>query len=137
MNARLIRTLAAGALALASFASLAAGETLSGTWEETKTYTHEQKKEAVAEGKKLIAAIDKKIAEANVQVKKASAETKAAHKENMKDLQAKKKAAQAKLSEVGKASATAWDATKKGFGDAYKDLKDAAEKSYAAVAGKK
>jgi hypothetical protein len=75
------------------------------TWEKIKAYTHTQKKEAIAEGKKLLAATDKKIAALNKEAKHSSAETKAAHDKNMAELAAKKKAAQAELARLEKAAA--------------------------------
>ena len=103
------------------------------TWDNIKAYSHQEKEKAVAAGKKLIAETDKKIAELSKPVKNATAETKAAHEANMKELQEKKKAAQAELDKLGKASGEVWDATRTGFSDAGKALGAAYDKAAAAV----
>ena len=103
------------------------------TWDNIKDFSHKEKTKAVAAGKKLIAETDKKIAELAKQTKNATAETKAAHEANMKELQEKKKAAQAELDKLGKASGEVWDATKTGFSDAGKALGAAYDKAAAAV----
>jgi hypothetical protein len=113
-------------------AGWAAGET-EGTWDKVKSFSHAQKNEAVAAGKKLIAETDKKIAELGQQTKNATAETKAAHEANMKELKEKKAAAEAELAKLGKASGEVWDATKTGFSDAGKALSAAYDKAAAAV----
>ena len=60
---RFNRMAAVALLVTTSLGSWAAGEaTTPGTWEKVKTFTHQQQKEAVAEGKKLMAATDKQIA---------------------------------------------------------------------------
>lgn len=103
------------------------------TWENVKDFSHKEKEKAVAAGKKLIAETDKKIAALAKDTKNATAETKKAHEANMKDLQEKKKAAQAELDKLGKASGEVWDATKTGFFDAGKALAAAYDKAAAAV----
>ena len=109
-------------------ASHAAGEKNS-TWEDVKTWTHEKKNDAVAAGKKMIAATDKKMEEVQAQAKKAGTETSDAHKQNMKDLQAKKAAAAAQLDKMEKAGATAWTGTRDAFAAAYKDLTESSDKA--------
>jgi hypothetical protein len=103
------------------------------TWDNIKDFSHKEKEKAVAAGKKLIAETDKKIDALAKDTKNASAETKAAHEANMKDLKEKKKAAQAELDKMGKASGEVWDATKTGFADAGKALGAAYDKAAAAV----
>ena len=103
------------------------------TWDSVKEFSHKEKERAVAAGKKLIAETDKKIAALAKDTKNATAETKAAHEANMKELQEKKKAAQAELDKLGKSSGEAWDATKTGFSDAGKALAAAYDKAAAAV----
>ena len=103
------------------------------TWDSVKDFSHKEKDKAVAAGKKLIADPDKKIDELGKQVKNSGAETKAAHEANMKELTEKKKAAQAELDKMGKASGEVWDATKTGFSDAGKALGAAYDKAAAAV----
>ncbi len=103
------------------------------TWDSIKEFSHKEKDKAVAAGKKLIAETDKKIDALGKEIKKSTGETKAAHEANMKELQAKKKAAQAELDKLGKASGEVWDATKTGFSDAGKAMHAAYEKAAAAV----
>ena len=114
--------------ATALAASHAAGEK-SSTWEDVKSWTHDKKNDAVAAGKKMIAATDKKMEEAQAQAKKAGTDTSEAHKQNMKDLQAKKAAAAAQLEKMEKAGATAWTGTRDAFAAAYKDLTESSDKA--------
>lgn len=106
--------------------SLAAEPT---TTEKISSYAHERKKEAVAEGKRLIAEADKKIAEMKQQAQHSSAEAKAAHEANMKELQQKKKEAQAQLAKLQRASSKTWDATKEGFANAYQAMRASFDKA--------
>lgn len=129
----LLKTLSIAAVALASTLSIAAEPT---AWEKIKSFAHESKKEAVAEGKKMIAATDKQIAELKKETAKATGEAKKAHEQNMKELQAKRKVAQAELDKMQKSAANTWDATKEGFSNAYKDLHQAYEKAKAGPASK-
>ena len=118
-----------------SLSAMAAGAAADpDAWEKFKTYTHAQKAEAVAQGKKAMAEIDQKIADMQKQVKQAGADTKAANAANMKELQEKKKVVKAELNKLEKSSSNAWDATKEGFSNAFKDLGTAYDK---AVAGGK
>jgi hypothetical protein len=103
------------------------------SWDKFKAFTHQQKDAAVAEGKRLVAEADKKIDEAKKQASQSAGETKAAHEKNMKELQARKKEAQAHLEKMEKAGSGAWDATKEGFSNAYQELHKAYGKAAAAV----
>jgi hypothetical protein len=103
------------------------------TWDNLKDFSHKEKDRAVAAGKQLIAATDRQIAELGKQAKNATGETKKAHEANMKELQAKKQAAQAELAKLGQASGEAWDATRTGFSDAGKALSAAYDKAAAAI----
>ncbi len=128
------RMAAVGLLVTASLGSWAAGEaTTPGTWEKVKTFTHQQKNEAVAEGKKLIAATDKKITELSTQAKASTGQVKVEHEKNMAELKAKKKEAEVQLDKLGKATSNVWDATKEGFTNAGKDLHAAYEKAAASA----
>lgn len=129
----LFKAISAAALLVASSLSMAAEPT---TWEKIKSFAHESKKEAVAEGKKAIAATDKQIATLKKEVSKSTGEAKAAHEKNMKELQAKRKVAQAELGKMEKSAAKTWDATKEGFSNAYKDLHESYEKAAAAAKSK-
>jgi hypothetical protein len=131
---RLTRMAAVALLVTTSFGSWAKGEPPApGAWEKVKAFTHQQKNEAIAEGKKLIAATDKHIAELSKQAKGAVGEAKAEHEKNMLELKAKKKEAQVQLGKMGKATGNAWDATKEGFTNAGKDLHAAYEKAAASA----
>jgi formate-dependent nitrite reductase cytochrome c552 subunit len=125
--------LAGSAFLAASAAQLAVPAKTESTWDNVKDYSHKEKNKAVAAGKQLIADTDKKIDELAKQAKNSSAETKAAHEANMKELQQKKKAAQVELDKLGKATGDVWDATKTGFSDAGKALGAAYDKAAAAV----
>jgi vesicle coat complex subunit len=119
---------------LASFSALviAAEPT---TAEKISSYAHERKAEAVAEGKRLIAEADKKIAEMKKQTQHSSAEAKAAHAANMKELAQKKKEAQAQLGKLQRASAKTWDATKEGFANAYQAMRASFDKASGGAKG--
>jgi Spy/CpxP family protein refolding chaperone len=121
--------------AMVSTVALAAGETSTepSAWDKFKAYTHQQKQEALAEGKKLVAETDEKIDELKAQARESSAETKAAYRRNMRDLQHKEREAKVKLAKLEKASSSAWDATKEGFANAYHDLHRSYEKAVAAA----
>lgn len=103
------------------------------TWDSIKDFSHKEKDKAVAAGKKLIAETDKKIDALAKDAKGVTAETKKAHDANMKDLQEKKKVAQAELDKMGKAGGEVWDATKTGFQGAGKALHESYEKAAAAI----
>ena len=100
-------------------------------WDRFKAYAHQEKEAAVTEGRKLIAATDRHLDAMKQQAKDAKKETVAAHKANMAELETKKRAAQAHLDKMAQSTADAWDATKDGFANAYKDLHQAYEKSTA------
>jgi len=99
------------------------------TTEKISSYAHERKAEAVAEAKRLIAEADKKIDELKAQARQSGAETKAAHEANMKELQQKKKEANAQLAKLQKASSKTWEATKEGFANAYQAMRASYEKA--------
>ena len=120
------RSLFAGLLG--GFAALAFAAEPS-TTEKISSYAHERKAEAVAEAKRLIAEADKKIDELKAQAQRSGAETKAAHEANMKELQQKKKEAQAQLARLQRASSKTWDATKEGFANAYEAMRASYEKA--------
>jgi len=105
------------------------------TTEKISSYAHERKTEAVAEGRRLIAEADGKIAEIKKQAQHSSAEAKAAHEANMKELQQKKKEAQQQLARLQRASSKTWDATKEGFSNAYRAMRASYEKATASATG--
>lgn len=131
---KLNRVAAVALLVATSLGSWAAGEApTASAWEKVKTYTHQQKNEAVAEGKKLIAATDREIGELTRQTKSSTSEALAEHEKNMKELKAKKREAQVHLNKMTKASGNAWEATKDGFANAGKELQAAYEKATASA----
>ena len=120
------RSMWVGLLAAFSALSFAAEPT---TTEKVSSDAHERKNEAVAEAKRLIAEADKKIAEMKKQTQHSTAEAKAAHEANMKELQQKKNEAQAQLAKLQKASSKTWDATKEGFANAYQAMRTSFDKA--------
>ena len=96
-----------------------------------KSYSVEKKNEAVAHGKKAMSDIDVKIKDLEAQVGRDTSAAKADAQRQMKELKGKQAETSKKLDELGKASASSWDATKQGFADAYKDLQKSYEKAVA------
>jgi hypothetical protein len=127
-----IRCLLPALLATFSALAFAAEPTTS---EKISSYAHERKAEAVAEGKRLIAEADKKIAEMKKQTQHSSAEAKAAHAANMKELVQKKKEAGAQLAKMQRASSKTWDATKEGFANAYTAMRTSFDKATSSASG--
>ena len=100
-------------------------------WDTIKAYGSDKQKEAVAHGKQLMKEADDKIAQLEAKSAKAFGDAKAQYEKEIKALKASRDQASAKLAEMEKSSASAWDATKKGFADAYKDLHQAYGKAVA------
>ena len=94
-----------------------------------KSYTVEKKNEAVDYGRGLLKDADRDIKTLEHAASKASAETKAQYRREVKKLKASRKAAAEKLDKMGQASGDAWDGAKNAFADAYKDLHDGFEKA--------
>jgi len=94
-------------------------------WDTIKAYGADKQKEAVAHGKELMKDAGAKIAQLEDKSAKASGDAKARYEKEIKALKASRDQASAKLAEMEKSSASAWDATKNGFADAYKDLHQA------------
>jgi len=110
---------------------LASAQQASEAWDNVNAYTVEKKNEAVAYGKKLVSEIDAKIKDLEREAANSKGEAKIAYEKNMKELKEKRAQAAAKLDEMGKASGAAWEATKQGFADAYKDLHGAYHRAVA------
>ena len=100
-------------------------------WDTVKSYSVEKKNEAVAFGKKLVRETDAKIKGLEAKASRAKGDTKAQYDREIKDLKTKRAQASKKLDEMGKASGSAWDATRDGFADAYKDLHEAFDRAAA------
>ena len=124
---------------LATFlpAALAAGQTpakdapsskTAEAWDAVKSYTVEKKSEAVTFGKKLMRETDAKIKGLEAKALRAKGDTKAAYDREIKDLKVKRGQVGKKLDAMGKASGKAWDATRDGFADAYRDLHESFDK---------
>ena len=94
-----------------------------------KSYSVEKKNEAVQYGHSLMKDADHDLKTLERAASKASAETKAQYKQEVKKLKASRKTAAQKLDKMGKASGDAWDDAKNAFADAYKDLRDGFEKA--------
>ena len=94
-------------------------------WETFKAYMAHQKDEAVADGKMLLKKADAKIQELEGDAAKASGDAKVEYEKTIKKLKEMRSDAAKKLDDLGNSSADAWDATKEGFVEAYKDLYDA------------
>lgn len=114
--------LLAGVLGLLASHPAYAASQVGEAWDQVKTFTVEKKQAAVEYGKNLVRETDEKIKELEAQAAKSSGEAKAAQERSIKELKAKRAQTEAKLDDMGKASGNAWDATKQGFADAYKDL---------------
>jgi uncharacterized protein YicC (UPF0701 family) len=129
---RLLAVMLLSGLAIGASATEATGQQLT-AWDRFKTYAHTEQEIAVQEGKKLIAATERQIADLKAKAKTSGKEVKAAYEADIKMLEAKMKEAQAHLDKMSKASASAWDSTKEGFSNAYRDLHQAYDKSVAAA----
>jgi hypothetical protein len=102
---------------------------LDDAWARVKSFTVENKDAAVAYGKQLVQDTDAKIKELQTKADKSSGDAKGAYERSIDDLKEKRDAAAAKLDDMGKASGKAWDATKQGFADAYKELGQSYDKT--------
>jgi hypothetical protein len=122
MARAIVFSLLACALSLLTLQPTPAAAQAGETWDQVKSYSVEKKQAAVDYGKNLVRETDAKIEELEAQAAKSSGEAKAAKERTIEELKEKRAQAAAKLDEMGKASGTAWDATKQGFADAYKDL---------------
>lgn len=127
------RAVAMVLIGMASLGAMAADAANDSWWDQFKAYTHQQKNDAVKAGKMLIADTDKKIDELKRQTRNATAEAKAANEKNMAELQVKKKAAQAELAKLDKASGEIWDATRTGFSNAARELGQAYDRAVASA----
>ena len=113
----------------ASLTQPAFAASLEEMWAKVKSFTVETKDAALDSGKQLVRETDAKIKELEGKADKSSGDAKAAYERSIKDLKEKREAAAVKLDELGKASGSAWDATKQGFADAYKDLQQSYDKA--------
>lgn len=122
MRAAVVGVLLACAVGLFTPKPVLAASQVGEAWDQVKTFTVEKKQAAVEYGKNLVRETDEKIQELEVQAAKSSGEAKAAQERSLEELKAKRAETANKLDDMSKASGSAWDATKQGFADAYKDL---------------
>ena len=130
---KIIRSSLLGLLVSGAALITAVAQAEQGAWEKLKAFTHTQKEQAVAEGKKILAATDKQIDAMKKDATQANAQAKAVHDKNMAELAAKRKAAEAELARLEKAAAGTWDATKDGTSKAYRDLHEAYQQAAASA----
>jgi hypothetical protein len=102
-------------------------------WNQFNAYTHQQKNDAVAAGKKVIAETGRKIDELKKQAENSTAEARAANEKAVAELQDKKNAAQAELAKLEKSGSEIWSATRTGFSNAARELAEAYDKAVAAA----
>ncbi|MBI2278131.1 MAG: hypothetical protein HYU74_12325 [Dechloromonas sp.] len=98
-------------------------------WDNIRAYTLEKKTEAVAYGKKLMKETDARIDQLEVKAAQASGDAKVQYQKEMQELKAMRAKTAAKLDTMAKETGAAWDDTKQGFADAYKDLQHAYNKA--------
>lgn len=124
VRATMIRAvaLAVVALVMAAADSGPAQAQVRDTWDQVKNYTIEKKNAAVDVGKALVRDSDAKIKELEEKAAGATGEAKAAYERSLKELKTKRAEAEKKLGDMDTSTDNAWDATKKGFADAYEDL---------------
>ena len=119
------------ALCVMAAAGPACAQTSGDTTDKMKNYSVEKKNEAVAHGKKMMSDFDAQMKQLEAQMSRDASATKADAQRQMKELKGKQAETSKKLDELGKSSASSWDATKQGFADAYKDLQKSYEKAVA------
>jgi hypothetical protein len=127
MPKQLIAAIAISSLAIAPHVALAqtakdVSQKAAETGEAIRAYTIAKKDDAVAHAKKVKGDLDVAIKDLEADSARQAGEAKAKSEQLMKDVKAKQSKASAKLQEMGKASMSSWEAAKKGFADAYRDL---------------
>jgi len=99
------------------------------TWNTIKAYSVDKKNDAVAYGKQLMKDTDARIAQLEAKASKASGEAKAKYEKELKELKVTRANAAAKLDKMEKETGSAWNDSKQGFADAYRDLQNAYHKA--------
>jgi hypothetical protein len=122
MRGAITGLLLACAASLSAPMAASAASQVGEAWDQVKTFTVEKKDAAVDYGKTLVRDTDEKIKALEAEAAKSTGEAKAAQERSITELKVKREQAATKLDEMGKASGNAWDATKQGFAEAYKDL---------------
>lgn len=98
-------------------------------WNTIKSYSQDKKSEAVAYGKKLMQETDAKIEQLDAKASQVSGEAKLQYEKEMRELKVMRANTAAKLDKMAKESGAAWNDTKQGFADAYKELQHAYRKA--------
>jgi hypothetical protein len=98
-------------------------------WERVRAFTIETKDAALEDGRKLLREADAKIKQLEDKASQSSGDAKASYERSVADAKVKRAQAANKLDEMGKATGSAWDSTKNGFADAYKDLHESVDKA--------
>ena len=133
----IIPFIVAGLSALSSVATVVAAEQPASseatqgdeTWNTIKSYSQDKKNEAVAYGKKLMQETDARIEQLDAKAGQVSGEAKLQYEKEMRELKVMRANTAAKLDKMGKESGAAWNDTKQGFADAYKELQRAYHKA--------
>jgi len=102
---------------------------LSDTWNSVKNFTIEQKDKAVADGQSAMDKFDAQMDQMDAQASKDSAAMSAGWEDTKAQLAELRDNAQAKLDQMGDASADSWEGVKQEFGDAVQKLEDAYNKA--------
>ena len=98
---------------------------LTESWNSVKDFTIEQKDKAVAESQSAMDRFDAQMDQLDAQASKDSAEMSAGWEDTKAQLADLRDNAQAKLDQLGDASADTWDNVKHEFGDAVQKLEEA------------
>lgn len=102
---------------------------LSDTWNSVKDFTIEQKDKAVADGQSAMDKFDAQMDQMDAEASKDSAEMSAGWEDTKTKLAELRDNAQAKLDQMGNATADSWESVKQEFGDAVQKLEDAYNKA--------
>jgi hypothetical protein len=126
----IMSTLVLTATSLTSVAGAQSEDTwLSETWNSVKDFTIEQKDKAVADGQSAMDKFDAQMDQLDAQAAKDSAEMSAGWEDTKAQLAELRDNAQAKLDQMGDATADSWEGVKQEFGDAVQKLEDAYNKA--------
>ena len=118
-----------GAAILLPTQPVVAASQLGEAWAKVRSFTIETKDAALEHGRALMRETDAKIKQLEDKAAESSGDARAAYQRSVADLKVKREQAATKLDDMGKATGSAWDATKNGFADAYKDLRESVDKT--------
>ena len=115
-----------GAMSLMTIASAQSEDNwLTDSWNSVKDFSIEQKDKAVAQSQSAMDKFDAQMDLLDAEASKDSAEMSAGWEETKSQLAELRDNAQAKLDQLGDASADTWDGVKQEFGDAVQKLEEA------------